>query len=141
MEVRVGRSVADRRFAMLLVAGFAVVALVLAAVGVYGVISYTVVRRTREIGLRVALGAPRQSVARLVLAESLRPVLLGAALGALAGAALARLLGGMLYGVRPLDPATLAAAAVLLPATAALASWLPARRAARIDPAVTLRAD
>jgi predicted permease len=139
MDEVVGRSLAPRRLSLTLVSGFAAIALVLASVGVYGVVAFGVARRLREFGLRKALGAQRHDLTRLVLREGA-----GLALGGtLAGLALALLLGGALeglvYGVSPRDLPTLAAAGLVLLAVAALASWLPARRAAAVDPAVALR--
>jgi predicted lysophospholipase L1 biosynthesis ABC-type transport system permease subunit len=139
MGVVAADSVAARRFDMLLLALFAALAVSLAAIGVYGVIAYAVAQRTREIGVRVAIGARIGDVVRLVLRGGLRLALLGIGLG-LAGAVLAtRLMAGMLYGVAPADPATLAAVAGALLATALFACWLPARRAAHIDPIEALR--
>jgi putative ABC transport system permease protein len=128
-----------RRLSAVLVAAFAVAALLLAALGVYGVVSQVVGRSTREIGLRVALGATRASVVAGVLSRSLKPAAWGAAAGLAGSFAVARLLRGLLFGVAPEDPAATAAAAVALLAAASLAAWLPARRAARIEPAVALR--
>jgi putative ABC transport system permease protein len=139
MRVVAADSVAARRFDMLLLALFAALAVSLAAIGVYGVIAYAVAQRTREIGVRVAIGARIGDVVRLVLRGGLRLALLGIGIG-LAGAVLAtRLMAGMLYGVAPADPATLAAVAGALLATALFACWLPARRAAHIDPIEALR--
>jgi len=120
---------------------FGVLALVLATLGVHGMVSYSVVERRHEIGVRLALGARRAQVVALVLRESLVPAAAGVALGGVAAAGLARFLRSLLYGVTPADPATFAAAAGALVATAALAAWLPARRAARMDPMVALRID
>ena len=127
------------RFSMSLMAAFAVVALALAAVGIYGVVSYAVVRRTREIGIRMALGARPADVRSLILRQTSRFLLAGVVLG-LAGALLAtRLLSTLLYGVRPTDPVTFLTVPVVLAAVGLLAAWLPARRGARTDPWLALR--
>ncbi len=127
------------RFAARVLSAFGLLALLLAALGLYGLVAYSVGRRTREIGVRVTLGARPLHVARLVLGDGLRPALAGVAVG-LAGAALgARLLSKLLFGVGPMDPLTLAGASALLVVVAALATALPARRALGVDPAATLR--
>jgi ABC-type antimicrobial peptide transport system permease subunit len=113
----------------------------LAALGIYGVLAYDVTQRTREIGIRMALGAAASRVTRKVLVRAGVLVATGAAIGILAGAGAARLLESLLLGVNPLDPAALGAVLVLLIAVALLASYLPARRAARVDPMVALRAE
>jgi putative ABC transport system permease protein len=129
------------RFTLVLLATFAAVALVLAAVGIYGVISYAVSRRTHEIGVRVALGASPATVVRLIIAQGMRVVTVGVAIG-LAGALVAsRLMTTLVYGVRVTDPLTYAGVAALLVVVALVASYLPARRATRIDPLVAMRAD
>jgi ABC-type antimicrobial peptide transport system permease subunit len=117
----------------------AAVALLLGAVGIYGVISYVVSQRTREIGVRVALGARAGDVSGLVLRHGLALAATGAVIGLVAAAALTRLMSSLLFGVRPVDPVTFAGVAVLLVAIALLACWLPARRAMRIDPIEALR--
>jgi ABC-type antimicrobial peptide transport system permease subunit len=106
---------------------------------VYGVISYSVQRRTNEIGIRMALGAERSTVFRLVLGEGMRLALAGAAVGIVAALALTRLLAGLLYGVTAHDPITYAAVALVLGAVAAAACWIPAWRATRVDPIIALR--
>jgi predicted permease len=116
-------------------------ALVLACVGIYGVAAYSVSQRTREIGVRMALGAKPQSIAQMVLGENLRVVLVGAALGIAGAIAFGRLLTSLLFGVKPGDPTALFATMGILLATAGLAAWIPARRAASVDPAITLRHD
>jgi putative ABC transport system permease protein len=132
---------AQRTFVMELLGGFALVAVLLAAVGLYGVVSYGVATRTREMGVRVALGAQRGDVVGLVLAGGLRLITIGVALG-LAGAALStRFLGSLVFGVSPIDPPTFAAAAALLIGVALAAHWVPVRRALRIEPARALRSD
>jgi predicted permease len=133
------RSVAPRRLFMLLIAGFAAVALLLAAIGVYGVMAFSVSQRTRELGIRVALGAVRQDVMRLVVGRAMTLTGLGLALGAAGALAATRLLTQSLYGVRATDPPTYLAIAALMCVVTLLASYLPARRASRVDPMVALR--
>ena len=137
----VGESAAGHRFQMLLFGAFATLALVLAAFGLYGVLSYAVSQRRGEIGVRMALGAGRVEVAGLVLREGLKPVLAGVACGLPAAFFACRLLRSLLFGVAPNDFVTFVAAPLLLVAVAALACYLPASRAARIDPAITLRGE
>jgi putative ABC transport system permease protein len=127
------------RFATLLLGGFAALALALGAAGIYAVVSYTVLQRRTEIGLRMALGARASDVAALVLRDGLRPAVLGLVAGGLASALLTRVLSGALYGVSPGDPATLAAVAVVLLGTATAACLAPAWRGARVDPQAALR--
>jgi putative ABC transport system permease protein len=135
----VAGSLADRRRDLALLGAFAVLALALSAVGLYGLCATTVAQRSREIGVRMALGAARGQVARLVLGQSLRLVQAGLAAGLAASLLLSGALRGMLVGVAPRDAGVLAAVAGTLLATGALASLLPALRAARSDPAVALR--
>ncbi len=135
----VARSTAQRRFVMLLLAGFALAALLLAGVGIYGTVSQAVAQRTQEIGVRMALGAPPGAVLRLVFGEGLRMMAAGLLAGGAAAAVLAWLMRGMLFEVRPLDPAAFLTAAATLAAFAAAACYLPARRATRVDPTVALR--
>jgi predicted lysophospholipase L1 biosynthesis ABC-type transport system permease subunit len=137
----VADSVAERRFLLLVLAGFAGVALVLAAVGIYGVVSYAVARRTREMGIRLALGAAPQSVVSLVLTGALRSVGAGLVLGILGGLALSGFLRSLLYEVPPTDPVTFSVVPLLLLGAALLASWLPARRGTRVDPIKAMRAE
>jgi putative ABC transport system permease protein len=139
LEYTLVNSNAQRRFTMLVLGAFAGLALVLAIVGVHGVLSYTVAQRSREIGIRMALGADRRQVRSLVLGEGALLAGLGLLLGALGALALAGVLRTMLYGVGRADPITLAAVAAVLGAVALLASWAPARRAAGTDPAVVLK--
>ena len=135
------RSIWQPRLQALLVGAFAVIALVLAAVGVYGVVSYAVAQRTREIGVRMALGAQRSVVLRLVVAQGVRLTLMGILLGLAGSLAGARLLEGLLFGVGARDPATFVGVPVLLFLVSAVACYVPARRAASVDPAIALRAD
>jgi predicted permease len=141
MEEAIGRALARPRFQSTLLALFAGVALMLAAAGVYGVLTHAMARRTREIGLRLALGAGRGQVRRMVVAQSLRRVALGVLVGLAGAAALTRLMSTLLHGVRPGDPATFAAVTTLLVIVALLASYVPAWRASRIDPMGALRDD
>lgn len=134
-------SIALPRLAMRLLAGFAVVALLLAAVGLYGVMAYSVQRRTKEIGTRVALGADRRDIMRLILREGGAITLAGIVIGVAAGLLAARSLAAVLYGVPPADPQSLAAAALVLAATGMAACYVPARRASRVDPSRTLTAE
>jgi putative ABC transport system permease protein len=137
----VAASLAQQRVVMTLLLAFAAVGLALGAVGIYGVVSYAASRRTREIGVRVALGAGRGAVARGVAGEGLAYALAGVAVGLVAAAALTRAMRTLVYGVSPTDPVTFGGLALLLFGVACLASWLPARRAARVDPVVALRAE
>jgi putative ABC transport system permease protein len=141
MDDVVHDSTGSRRFPMLLLSVFSLLALVLAAVGIVGVVGHTVTQRTHEIGLRMALGAGTLDVLRLVVSGNMIWVLAGLAAGAAGSAGLTRLLSGLLYGVRPLDPVVLGAVSLLLAAVALFASYLPARRAARIDPMAALRCE
>jgi predicted permease len=141
MEQIVSGSLAERRFTMLVLIIFATTALLLAAVGIYGVMSYAVTRRTRELGIRVALGSSRREIVSLVLRQGMRLAAIGLAGGLVAAVALTRLMAGLLYGVRPADPATLAAVALLLGGIALAACYIPARRAMAVDPVVALRCE
>jgi putative ABC transport system permease protein len=138
-EEVVSRSVAPQRFNTILLAVFSGLALLLATTGIYGVLSYSTSRRTAEIGLRVALGASGRGILRMTVAQGMRPVLAGLALGALGAWWLSRYFTALLFGIKPLDAPTYFAVAALLLATALLACYLPGRRAMRIDPAVALR--
>ncbi len=139
METVVGRSVTSRRFPMYLLSGFAVLALILAAVGIAGVVGYSVVQRTPEIGVRVALGAKRGDVLRLILGHSLAWAIGGVVAGIAGAIWLLRLLGTMLYGVTPYDPLVLGSVSIVLVAVVLGASYLPARRAMRVDAVTALR--
>lgn len=136
-----GDLTAQRRFQAWLMAAFAGVALVLSAVGIFGIVHFAVSQRQREFGLRIALGATRQDMFRLALGQGLRLPAIGAALGLIGAFALTRLIEHLLFEVRPTDPLTFAGVAVLSMAVALLACWIPARRATRVDPLVALRCD
>jgi ABC-type antimicrobial peptide transport system permease subunit len=141
MESALSATVRARRFAMLLLGLFAALALVLSAVGVYGLLAYSVAQRRSEIGIRVALGARPADVRRLFLRQGAILVAAGVVLGLLGAAAATRGLAALLFGVSPRDPATFAVLTLLLSGVALTACWLPARRAARVDPVGTLRAE
>ncbi len=141
MEEVVHDSTGSRRFPMLLLSVFSVLALVLAAVGIVGVVGHSVAQRTREIGIRMALGAESLDVLRLMVNGSMLWVLVGLGVGVAGSAGLTRLLSGLLYDVRPLDPVVLGGVSAILAAVALLASYLPARRAAKIDPIAALRCE
>jgi predicted permease len=139
MDDVVATSFAARKLSMILLGVFAALALVLACVGIYGVISYLVGQRTREIGVRMALGAQRAEVMRLVLGDGVRMALIGAAVGTIAALGLTRLMEAELFGVSAHDPFTFAGVAALLVLVAVAACFVPARRAMRVDPIVALR--
>jgi ABC-type antimicrobial peptide transport system permease subunit len=134
-------SLAQRRFTLLMLALFAGAALLVAGVGIYGVVAYSVAQRTHEIGVRMALGAASGTVQQMIVAEGARLAAVAVAVGAPASVALARLLRSLLYGVGPGDAVTHALTSAAIFALALLASWLPARRASRIDPMIALRAE
>jgi putative ABC transport system permease protein len=135
----VSASLSERRFSMQIVALFALTALLLAGLGIYGVISYMVSERTHEIGIRLALGAQRRNILRMVMRLGLGLAVAGAAVGLVGALIVSRLMAGVLYGVRPTDPLTFAGVAFLLIGVALLACYIPARRAIRVDPLVALR--
>jgi predicted permease len=141
MQQIIGRATASKNFSASLVLAFAVLSLMLAAVGLYGVLSYLVQQRVSEIGIRMALGAQRSQILRLVLLDGMRPVLFGVALGLLGGAAAGTLIKSILYGTRPLDPIVFAGMIGILLLTAAMASAIPALRACRIEPTQALRTE
>ena len=135
----VGASVAQERFRTLLMSSFSGIALILAAVGIFGVISYSASQRTHEIGIRIALGAQRRAVLGLILGQGAKLALLGLGAGAVAALLLTRLMAGLLYGVSATDPLTFGAVAIVLLGVAVTACYIPARRAMRVDPIVALR--
>jgi putative ABC transport system permease protein len=139
MQEIVDASVAQRRFQMNLILLFAIAALVLASLGIYGVVSYSVALRTNEMGIRMALGARTPDVLRMVLVQAMTPVAIGLFCGLAASLAAGRLLAGLLYGVQTADAVTIAGVIGTLAAVAAVASFVPARRATRIDPMAALR--
>jgi putative ABC transport system permease protein len=141
MSALVDRAQAATRFALVLIATFAGIAALLAAVGLYGVLSTAVRQRTAEIGVRMAFGAPARRIFGLVVGEGLLLCAIGVVLGLVAAVPLTRVIESLLVGVRPTDPATFAAMSALFLLVAAVACWLPARRASRLDPTVALRAD
>ena len=139
MQEVLDQSVAQRRFQMRLAAVFAATALLLATLGIYGVVSYSVARRTNEMGIRIALGAQAHQLYRMVLRQAMTPVVLGLVAGLAGAVAAGRVLASLLYQVSPRDPELFAAAALLLAAVGVAASFLPARRAVRMDPLTALR--
>jgi ABC-type antimicrobial peptide transport system permease subunit len=141
MAQRTASATADARFRARLLAAFAVVALALAAIGIYGVVSFAVTARTREIGIRIALGAERVRVQRLIIGEGAGLVAAGAVVGMAGALAATRLLRSFLFGLTPSDPTTYVVAVGLLGLVGVLASWVPALRASRVDPIVALRAE
>jgi predicted permease len=138
-EEVVAQSIASQRFSLILFGTFAGIALLLASIGIYGVLSYLVGQRTREIGVRMALGAQRVDVLRMVVGDGARMILIGAAIGLVAALGLTQLMASLLFGIKPTDPVTFASVAALLCGIAFMASYLPARRAAKVDPMVALR--
>jgi predicted permease len=141
MAQRVQESLARRRFAMLLLSLFAGLAVALAMIGIYGVISYVVNQGTREIGIRLALGATPRAILRLVIGRGMALAIPGVLIGLLGGLAFTRMMRGLLFGVSPIDPLTFGAIPVLLVLVALLASYIPAQRATRVDPTVSLHSE
>jgi putative ABC transport system permease protein len=139
LEFLINRSANQNRFVILLLSAFSALALVLAAVGIYGVISYSVSQRTQEIGVRLALGAQQRDVFRLVVGQGMILAVIGVAIGLAAAFGLTRLMSGLLFGVSATDPATFASISLLLIGGALLACYIPARRATKVDPMVALR--
>ncbi|MGH9752640.1 MAG: FtsX-like permease family protein, partial [Blastocatellia bacterium] len=141
MEQLVSDSIAVPRFVLLLFGSFAAVAMLLAGLGIYGVMAYSVTQPTHEIGIRVALGAQRRDVWALVVVQGMKLALIGSAIGLAASFALTRLMSKLLFGVSPTDPMTFAGVALCLTAVALIACWVPARRATQVDPMIALRAE
>ncbi len=141
MASHMAASVVEPRFYTVLLSAFAASALLLAFVGIYGTMAYTVERRTHELGVRMALGAARGDVVALVVRQGAALTAAGLGLGLLGALASTRVLEGMVYGVTPTDPATMAVVAAALAGVAVLACWLPARRATRLDPVRSLRSE
>jgi ABC-type antimicrobial peptide transport system permease subunit len=140
MDEIVTLSTSRERFNMLLMSVFGGAALLLAAIGIYGLMAYTVAQRTQEIGIRLALGADRGAVKRLIVVQGMRLAVVGVVVGVAAAVGLTRFIASFLYGVKPLDPLVLVGIPVLLTAVALLAVWIPAGRASRVDPLIALRA-
>jgi predicted permease len=141
MEQAVSESVAQPRFYTMLLSGFAGLALLLAALGIYGVVSYSVSQRTRELGIRIALGATEERVIRLVIGQGMTLTVAGVGIGLIGAYWLVHLLATLLYGVTPTDSATFVGVSLVLLAVAWLASYLPARRASRVDPVIAMRTE
>jgi hypothetical protein len=141
MDQIIARSVADRRFSLQLLCAFAFVALLLAAIGIYGVMAYSFSQRRQELGVRIALGAQRLDILRMALGEGMRIVVIGLGIGLLGAGVLTRLFRSMLFHVDSADPVTFVSVSALLAAVALLACYLPARRATLVDPLVALRED
>jgi putative ABC transport system permease protein len=139
MDQIIARSVADRRFSLELLGVFAAVALLLAAIGIYGVMSYSFSQRTHEVGIRLALGAQRLDIVRLALGEGMRVVVIGLAAGLVGAAIMTRFFRSMLFNVAPTDPPTFLSVSALLAGVALFACYIPAKRATRVDPLVALR--
>jgi len=139
MDEIITRSLADRRFALELLGIFAAVALMLAAIGIYGVMAYSFSQRTHEIGIRIALGAQRVDIFRMAVGEGMQLVAIGLAVGLAGAVTLTRFVRTMLFGVSASDPITFSAISALLAAVAFVACYVPARRATRVDPLVALR--
>jgi putative ABC transport system permease protein len=135
----VDRTISQRRFNLMLLGSFAALALILAAVGLYGLISYTTARRTHEIGIRMALGAQTGDVLKLVIGQGIRLALIGVSIGIGGALAVTQLMRSLLFGVSAIDPLTYIVVAVSLTLVALVASWLPARRATKVDPLVALK--
>jgi putative ABC transport system permease protein len=139
MDELVATSLSQQRFTLLLLGAFAVLALILAAIGIYSVLSYSVRRRVQEIGIRLALGARISDVLRMIVIEGMRPTLLGVTIGIVGALALGQVMSSLIYGVKPTDPLTFLAVAMVLAIVALSATIIPAYRAAKVDPMVALR--
>jgi putative ABC transport system permease protein len=141
MEQIVEESLGQRPLAMLLLAAFALLALVLATVGIYSVLAYTVRQRVREIGIRMALGAPARGLLGMIVVEGLKPTLIGVVLGLVMAAALVRVMSTLLFGVSQHDPGTFSGVAVIMLLVGAIATLVPAYRATRVDSIIALRSE
>jgi ABC-type antimicrobial peptide transport system permease subunit len=141
MEDVVSRSVSRQRFNMLLMTVFGIAALLLAAIGIYGLMAYSVEQRTQEIGIRLALGADSTAVRRMIVGQGMRHAIAGVAIGIATAFGLARAIASLLYGVTPRDPLVFAAAPVVLALVALVGVWVPSRRAVKVDPVSALRAE
>src|SRR5262249_29996192 len=141
MEKLAAESITLRRVSMLLVSGLSALALILAAIGIYGVMSYTISQQRREIGLRMALGAQASDVLKLVIGQGMKPAVVGMIIGLFASFALTRLIKSLLFGVSATDPLTFAGVGLLLALVALMACWIPARRATKIDPMIALHCE
>lgn len=141
LSATVSESLSQRRFSMEMVGAFALTALLLATLGIYGVISYLVSERTHEIGIRLALGAQRSNILRIILHQGLTLALAGAVVGLVCALIVSHLMASLLYGVKPTDPVTFAGVAFLFLTVALFACYLPARRAMNVDPMVALRCE
>ena len=139
MEANITNSMGQRRFAMLLLGLFAAMAVVLASIGIYGVMSYSVTQRAHEIGIRMALGAARRNVLGMVMRQGLLLVGCGRGIGVVGAFGVTRFIASQLFGVQPSDPSTFVVVAITLVGVAALATFVPAMRATRVDPVVALR--
>jgi putative ABC transport system permease protein len=141
MDERIGRSLSSRRFSTVLLGVFASLALTLAAIGIYGIVAYSVTERTREIGVRLALGAQRRDVIGMVVGQGMTMTVAGTAIGVVAALLLTRLMSSLLFGISAADPLTFLLIPVLLIAVAVVACYVPARRATRVDPLQALRSE
>jgi putative ABC transport system permease protein len=141
MRQLVSDSISEWRFQMVLLGIFGALALILAAIGIYGVMSYAVTQRTHEMGVRIALGAHRRDILKLVVGQALRWLLAGVAIGLTGAFALTRVMSSLLYEVTPTDPVTFVGVSLVLAGIAVLASYLPAQKATRVDPMVALRCE
>ena len=141
MEEAIHRALWENRIWVSLMTVFASLALIIAAVGIYGVMAYSVAQRTQEIGIRMALGAARQDVLRLVVGQAMRLTIIGVGIGLAGAYAVTRLMASVLFGVSATDPPTFIGVTVILGLSAVIAAWLPAERATRVDPMVALRSE
>jgi putative ABC transport system permease protein len=141
MEEHARRALWETRIYVTLMSVFAILALVIAAIGIYGVMAYSVAQRTQEIGIRMALGAARRDVIGMVVGQAMRLTVLGVGIGLAGAFAVTRLMEGLLTGVSPGDPPTFVGVTIILAVSSVIAAWLPAERATRVDPMVALRSE